>query len=154
MSLYPGEREKENMMSTWKWESRKRNSGEFYLAFEFSCHATLSLPHKFLPSLATVWKMEMKQLLVPDSMSSSWGKTFRLQRAGIRGNGGFSQENVWFGGSGRGSVMDTWSAAVLGEGACRLQGGAGQWVAGCQELCWCQRERWPCQIAEVSSCRL
>lgn len=60
-------------------------------------------------------------------MSSSRGKTLRLQRAVVRGNGQFSQENVCFGGLGRGSVMDTWSAIALGEDACRKQGAAGQW---------------------------
>ena len=40
-----------------------------------SCYP-ISLSHNFLPSLATIWKVELQQQPVPDSMSSSWGKTF------------------------------------------------------------------------------
>lgn len=69
--------------------------------------------------------MELQQLLVPGSTSSSWGKPFRLQRAGVRGKGWLSRENACFGGSGRHSAMDVQqllekapaeSRVVLGRG--------------------------------------
>lgn len=79
MRLHPGEREKQNVLSTWKWELKKWNS-RILLSFWIilSCYP-VSLSQNFLPSLATIWKVELQQLPVPDSMSSSWGKTGRKE---------------------------------------------------------------------------
>lgn len=94
----------------------------------------VSLSYKFLPSLATIWKRELQQLLVRDTMSSAWGKTFRLQRVSVRENRRLSQGNVRFGGSGGScdghpECGGSWRRRLQGAQWCWALGGPGAlWV--------------------------